>query len=193
MSLEFVLDKYPRRVTLRDGTKCVIRPLTPKDDVRFHKFLNAVPEVERLFIKEPVSRLAVVRQLCRRADPQENFVLLMLHGNQIIGEANLHQRRGGWRRHIGLVTMLTHPDYRGRDVAKILVEDIVDIARYMGLTRLESRLNGERTVAIKALEQIGFTKLLYLPDYVLDMQGRTHDYVLMGMKLRTEEEYAGQG
>ena len=45
----------------------------------------------------------------------------MLHGKKIIGEATLHQRVGGWKRHVGLITVLTHPEYRGRDVAKILV------------------------------------------------------------------------
>jgi hypothetical protein len=32
-----------------------------------------------------------------------------------------------------------------------------------------------------------------LEDYVLDMKAVTHDYVLMGMDLRVDEEYAGVG
>jgi GNAT superfamily N-acetyltransferase len=190
MSLEYALEKYPSTVTLRDGLECVIRPLGKKDDLKLHKFLMAVPEVERLFIKQPVSDRMLAREWCQHADFEANLPLLMLHKNAIIGQATLHQRPGGWRRHIGVVTVLTHPDYRGRDVAKILVEDLVEVARYLGLKKLEARLNGERKVAIKALEQIGFCSLLYLPDYVLDMQSRPHDYVLMGMDLITDEEYA---
>jgi len=48
-------------------------------------------------------------------------------------------------------------------------------------------------VAIRALEQLGFQELLHLPDYVLDMESQPHDYVLMGMDLRTAEEYASPG
>ena len=55
--------------------------------------------------------------------------------------------------------------------------------------RLEARLNGERTVAIRALEWLGFRTLMRLPDYVMDMQSRPHDYVFMGLDLRTEEDY----
>jgi hypothetical protein len=40
-------------------------------------------------------------------------------------------------------------------------------------------------------ELLGFSKLLRLEDYVKDMQAITHDYVLMGLHLKTDEEYAG--
>jgi RimJ/RimL family protein N-acetyltransferase len=117
----------------------------------------------------------------------------MLHGTKVIGEVTLHQRLGGWKRHVGLLTFLTHPDYRGRDVAKALVEEAVQIARHLELKKLEAELNGERTVAIKALEQIGFRELMRLSDYVCDMNGESHDYVFMGMDLLTDEEYAAAG
>ena len=54
-------------------------------------------------------------------------------------------------------------------------------------------MNGERKVAIRALEQIGFEPLMKVEEYVLDMKAVMHDYVLMGMDLRTDEEYAGVG
>ena len=40
---------------------------------------------------------------------------------------------------------------------------------------------------------LGFQVLVTLPDYVKDMQAITHDYVLMGLDLKTDEEYAGVG
>ena len=193
MMLEYALEKFPISMKLRDGTECVVRPLGKRDETRLHKFFLAVPEEERLFIKQPVFDREMFKEWCRHADFERNLPLLMLHGQKIIGEATLHQRFGGWKRHIGLITVLTHPQYRGRDVAKILVAEQVEIARILGLRRLEAELNGERKVAIRALEQIGFQHLMKLEDYVLDMKAITHDYVLMGMDLKTDEEYAGVG
>ncbi len=135
----------------------------------------------------------MIREWCRDADYEQNLPLLMLHGSKIIGEINLHQRLGSWKRHVGIVTVLTHPDYRGRDVAKTLAEEIVLVARHLGLKKLESELNGERKVAIRALELIGFQELSRLSDYVIDMQNRPRDYVILGMDLRVAEEYAGVG
>jgi len=193
MMLEYALEKFPFTVKLRDGTECTVRPLGKRDDARLHKFFLAVPEEERLFIKQPIFDRAMFKDWCRNADFERNLPLLMLHRQKVIGEATLHQRFGGWKRHIGLVTVLTHPEHRGRDVAKILVAEVVEIARILGLRRLEAELNGERKVAIHALEYIGFQHLLRQEDYVLDMKAVTHDFVLMGMDLRTDEEYAGVG
>jgi RimJ/RimL family protein N-acetyltransferase len=193
MSIEYALERFPLKVKLRDGAECIMRPVEKRDEAKLHKFFLAVPEAERLFIKKPIHNRALFREWCRKADFHENLPLLMLRGNEVIGEATLHQRPGGWKRHIGSVTVLTHPAHRGRDVAKKLAEEIVSIARHCGLQRLEAEVNGDRKVAIRALEQLGFRQLLHLPDYVLDMESRAYDYVILGMELRVDEEYAGVG
>jgi GNAT superfamily N-acetyltransferase len=193
MSLEYALEMFPLPVKLKNGTPCTVRPLTKRDEAKLQKFFQVVPEVERLFIKKRPTDRRVVREWCRKADFEKNLVLLMLHGPLVVGEVTLHQRQGGWKRHIGIVTVLTHPEYRDVDVAKILVDEIISVARHLGLRNLEAELNGERKVAIRAMEQLGFHQLFRLPEYVLDMQSRAHDYVVMAMNLRTDEEYAGVG
>lgn len=191
--LEFALEKFPISLKLRDGTPVTIRPLNNRDEARLHKFFLVVPEEERLFIKQPIYERKMFHEWCRRPDFERNLPLLMLHGNKVIGEATLHQRAGGWKRHIGLIGVLTHPGYRGRDVAKILVAEQVQIARVLGVRKLEAELNGERKVAIRALEELGFSELMRLEDYVLDMHAIPHDLVLMGINLKVDEEYAGVG
>jgi hypothetical protein len=44
-------------------------------------------------------------------------------------------------------------------------------------------------VAIKALQQLGFREVCRLPDHLLDMEGNTHDYVILGTEIVTDEEY----
>jgi GNAT superfamily N-acetyltransferase len=193
MLTEQILEKFPLALKLRDGTPVTVRPLGKRDEVKLHKFLLAVPEEERLFIKQPVFKREVVRDWCRHADFDRNLPLLMLHGQKIIGEATLHQRLGGWKRHVGLVTLLTHPEYRGRDASKILVGEIIEIARHSGLRRLEAEVNGERKIALHALSHLGFHTLMNLEDYVLDMKAVTHDYVLLGLDLKTDDEFLGVG
>ena len=188
---ESALDEFPLSLRLRDGTPVVIRPLGRRDETRLRKFLMRVPEEERLFIKQPLSNPAVVRNWCRNPDFERNLPLLMLHGQKVIGEATLHQRIGGWKRHVGLISFLTDPEYRGRDVSKILVSKLIDLAKSCGLRRLEAEVNGERKIALQVLAQLGFGELMHLPDYVLDMTAIPHDYVLMGTNLKVELEYAG--
>jgi GNAT superfamily N-acetyltransferase len=193
MMPDYVLEKFPLTAKLRDGTAVTIRPLGKRDDAKLHKFLLGVPEEERLFIKQPIFDRTVVQQWCKHADFDRNLPLLVLHGQKVIGEATLHQRFGGWKRHVGLLTLLTHPEYRGRDVSKILISELIDIAKHCGLRRLEAEVNGERKIALQVLSQFGFSKLMHLEDYVLDMKAVTHDYVLLGLDLKTDEEYLGVG
>jgi GNAT superfamily N-acetyltransferase len=193
MLLEHSLEKFPATFKLRDGIPVVVRPLARCDGARLHKFLLSVPEEERLFIKQSMADRTTIREWCSHPDFDRNLPLLMLHGKKIIGEATLHQRVGGWKRHIGLITMLTHPDYRGRDVSKILTTELIEIARHCGLRQLEAEVNGERKIALSVLSQLGFKKLLDLPDYVLDMKAVTHNYVLLGIGLKVDDEFAGVG
>jgi GNAT superfamily N-acetyltransferase len=190
---EYALEKFPLNTRLRDGTPVTIRPLGKRDEAKLHRLLLAVPEEERLFIKQPVFERKIVSDWCRHADYERNLPLLLLHGQKVIGEATLHQRFGGWKRHIGLITLLTHPQYRGRDVSKLLLTELIEIARHCGLRRLEAEINGERKIALQVLSQLGFSKLMDINDYVLDMKAVTHDYVLLGLDLKTDEEYLGVG
>ena len=58
MSLEFELQKYPKEIKLKDGSKSRLRPLRKDDEKNFHEFFLAVPEAERMFIKHRVTNAA---------------------------------------------------------------------------------------------------------------------------------------
>ena len=191
--LEAILEEFPIEIELKGSLRCVLRPLEAGDETTFHAFFQAVPEKERMFIKHRVTEPEIVRNWCQNIDLGRNFPLLALDGGKIVGDATLHQQLGGWKRHIGRVSVLVHPEYRGRGLAKALITQILEIARRIGLEKAEAEFIGEQEAAIKMFGLLGFTLLLRLPGYVKDMQTVTHDYVLMGLDLETDEEYAGVG
>jgi len=189
--LDSILEQYPKEIPLKNGFKSVLRPLKPADEGAFQDYLLAVPEQARRFIKHRVTEPAVIREWCQSIDLGRNLPLLALGGNRIIGDATLHQQLGGWKRHIGRVSVLVHPQFRGRGLAKALVVEVIELARSIGLEKLEAEFIGEQETAIKMFGLLGFAPLLRLPDYVRDMKAISHDYVLMGLGLETDEEYAG--
>ena len=191
--LESIVEEFPTEVELRGGLRCVLRPLEASDEKAFHQFFLAVPERERLFIKHRVTEPAVIRGWCQHIDLGHNFPLLALAEDKIIGDATLHQQLGGWKRHVGRVSVLVHPAYRARGLARALISETIEIARRLGLERVEAEFLAEQEAAIHMFGILGFTELMRLPGYVKDMQATTHDYVLMGLDLETDEEYAGMG
>ena len=193
MSLELILEEYPKEIALKGGFKCQMRPLEVTDEIAFHEFFLAVPTQERMFIKHRVTEPEVIHDWCQRIDLGRNLPLLAVLDGQIIGDATLHQQLGGWKRHIGRVSVLVHPQFRGRGLARALVMEVVEIARRLSLEKVEAEFIGEQEAAIKVFALLGFTTLARRPDYVKDMQALPHDYVLMGLDLKTDEEYAGMG
>jgi ribosomal protein S18 acetylase RimI-like enzyme len=193
MSLDLVTEQYPKHIRLKDGFESVLRPLASADEIAFHEFFLAVPTQERMFIKHRVTEPEVIHEWCQKIDLGRNLPLLACHDGRIVGDATLHQQLGGWKRHIGRVSVLVHPRYRGRGLARTLVTETMDIARQLGLEKVEAEFIGEQEAAIKMFGLLGFTTLTRLPDYVKDMEAVTHDYVLMGLNLKTDEEYAGMG
>jgi L-amino acid N-acyltransferase YncA len=192
MLLEMALEEYPKDIQLKDFA-CALRPLEKTDELAFHEFFLAVPNQERMFIKHRVTEPEVIRDWCQNIDLGRNLPLLACRDGQIIGDATLHQHLGGWKRHIGRVSVLIHPKFRGRGLAKAMVTEIIGLARQLGLEKVEAEFIGEQEAAIKIFALLGFTTLARLPDYVKDMQGVTHDYVMMGLDLKTDEEYTGMG
>ena len=193
MSLESALDEYPKELKLRDGLTCQSRPLEPGDHAAFHRFFTSLNTPELLYIKHRVTEPEVVRAWCERLDLGRNLPLLAWHDGVVIGVCTLHQSLGGWKRHIGRVSVHVHPKYRGRGLAQALVGETVDIARACSLEKVEAEFIGTQEGALKVFCLLGFSELVRLPAYVKDMQAVTHDYVLMGLDLITEDEFASAG
>lgn len=193
MSLEVAIDDYPEDLELKDGFKCQLRPLESSDEMAFHEFFLAVPVRERLFIKHRVTEPSLIHEWCQNIDLGRNLPLLAVVDGQIIAVATLHQQMGGWKRHIGRVSVMVHPQFRGRGLAKALVTEIISIARQDGLEKVEAEFIGGQETAMKMFGLIGFLPLCRLSDYVKDQEGVTHDYFLLGLDLKTDEEYAGMG
>ena len=192
MEIEAIIERYPKNKSL-DGKDVVMRPLQPTDVRAFHEFFSAIPETERMFLKHRVTDIKLIRDWCKNIDYGRNLPLLAVVGNKIMGDATLHQQLGGWRRHIGRMSVVVHPEFRGRGLAKLLATELMRVARNLALEQLEAEFMGDQQPARKLFARLGFDELVVLTEYVKDMQAIPHDYVLMGKVIKTDEEFAGEG
>lgn len=192
--MEHILERYPKTVTLKgDILEATLRPLEATDEKSFHEFFCAVPETERLLFKHRVTDPQVIHDWCQHIDYGKILPLVAIVDGKIVADASLHQQLGGWKRHIGRISVVVHPNYRGRGLARALVHELIEIARDVGLEKLEAEFMGEQQAARLVFAEAGFSDLLVIADYVKDMQAISHDYVLMGRHIITDEEYAGTG
>lgn len=193
MSIESVLETYPKSASLKSGLNLTLRPLVSTDYKALTAFFTALPGEDVLFLKERISDPKVIRGWCRKIDHGHRLHLLALADKKPVGLASLSQDLGGWKRHIGRLNVHTLPDYRGKGIGRLLINEIIDVARQSGLMWLEAEFFDKQEAAMKMFGLLGFSNIMRLPDYVKDNHSIMHDYILMGMKLITEEEYAGMG
>src|SRR5258708_5483079 len=118
------MQKNPKENKIKDGSQSRLRPLRKDDEKGFHEFFLAVPEPERMFIKHRVTELQAIRDWCQNIDLGRNLPLLALMDGKVVGDATLHQQLGGWKRHIGRVSVLVLPQYRGRGLARAMISEI---------------------------------------------------------------------
>ena len=171
----------------------LIRPLEAGDEKSLLGFFKNLPEPEVMFFKRRVRDPEVIKQWCENIDLYARLPLLALHEGKVIAVASLLQNNGGWKRHIGRISQSILPKYRQKGIAGKLVQELVDVARMAGLQKVEAEFIDKQEGGQKLFALLGFTHLMRLEDYVQDMQAIQHDYVLMGMDLKTDEEYAGMG
>ncbi len=193
MEIGDLLEDYPKTIRLKDGSEVVLRSMQPDDAECLHKFFCALPDNERILIKHRVTDLGVIRGWCENINYDRNLPLLAMVGGQVVADGRLHCEIGGWKRHIGRVSVAVHPEYRSQGLARILISELISIAQHSGLEKLEAELLADQKGARYIFGALGFTELLFLEKYVKDMQAIDHDYILMGMEITTPEDLTHAG
>ena len=193
MSFELALKEIDKSFTSDDGVDLQIRIIENTDEKGLLGFFKDLPAPELMFFKHRVTDADVISGWCDNITLDVNLPLLALDEGKVIAVATLHQNKGGWKRHIGRISCSVLPKYRQKGIAGKLVQELVDVARMSGLQKVEAEFIDKQEGGQKMFALLGFTHLVKLEDYVQDMQAINHDYVLMGMDLMTDEEYAGMG
>ena len=193
MSFELALKEIATEFTTDDGVEVQIRTIQSSDEKALLSFFKNLPQPELMFFKHRVTDANVIKGWCENIVLDVNLPLMALDEGKIVAVATLHQNKGGWKRHIGRISCSVLPKHRQKGIAGQLVQELVDVARMGGLQKVEAEFIDQQQGGQKMFALLGFTHLVELEDYVQDMQAINHNYVLMGMDLKGDEEYAGMG
>ena len=182
------IDTYRRVVTLKDGARILLRPLTADDgDGLIKLYASASPDDVRT-LRDDVRDPDVVRAWIDNLDYEQVLPLLALINGTIVGNATLHRRRGPYR-HIAEVRIFLARNVRGRGLGSEIINTITDLARREGLHWLQAEVFASEPKTIRAFEKLGFERQCSLEDYFMLPDGRTEDVVILMMRLfrRTDE------
>jgi ribosomal protein S18 acetylase RimI-like enzyme len=177
---------YPKKVTLPTGTVVTIRPMVKEDEGKLFAFFGRVPVEDRLFLRDDVSKRDVIDAWARELDYEKVFPLVAEVGENIVGDATLHRRKGGWTSHVGKVRLVIDKDYRGKGLGTRLVEELIEIAKKAGLELLVAEVMEGQKTALAAFKQLGFEKEAVFYNHVKDQAGKERNLVVMIKNLLIE-------
>ncbi|MEW6338107.1 MAG: GNAT family N-acetyltransferase [Acidobacteriota bacterium] len=172
-------ERFPEELTLRDGSHVTIRPMTGTDGAALLSFFRALPEEDRQYLRDDVTRQETVDRFVASVGDDRVFTLLAVHGDTIVGNGTLYRSHHGWTVHVGEVRVSVARSQQrnglGSAIARLLVRHAVNA----GLDKLVAEVVDNQIGAKRAFSKLGFLPEAVLRGHVKDIHGVKRDLVVM--------------
>lgn len=173
------MEQFLKTIKLRDDTSICIRPLEKKDGPALLSFFKALPEDDRLFLKEDVTKEEVINRWIDELDFNRVIPLVAEKDSAILGDATLHMSRKGWQKHMAEIRCVVSREYQQKGLGTALMRELVAHAVERRVLKLSATMMDIQESAQRAFEKIGFKKEAELRDFVMDINGNYHNLVIM--------------
>lgn len=174
-----LMDEYPKKVTLKDGTSVVIRLLVPDDFDHLLSFFEALPEEDRVFLRHDVRNPEVVRKWTEEHDLARVIPLVALDGDELVGSGSLHFMPHECMQHVGHIRLVTARSRRNKGLGALIARELVALAEERDLEKLQAHVIKDNLGAVKMLEALGFTTEAVLKGMIKDRSWKTRDLAIM--------------
>ncbi len=173
------MSPYQKKGVLKDGTQVILRPMVKEDRDKMLEFFQGLEEKDTLFLRSDVRDPAVIDHWVNNINYQKVFPLLAEADGRIVGDATLHMRKVGWKRHLGNIRLVVAKDFQDKGLGTLLINEIVELAVEFGLEKLIAEVHFQAAKALAAFKHAGFSVKAVFEDLVKDPQGRSSDLVVM--------------
>ena len=173
------LNTYQKEVSLKDGTKILLRPMVPTDKEALYEFFKAVSEEEARYLRDDVKSRLLIESWAKNLDYSKTLPILALKGDLIIADATINRRQFGWKWHLGTVRIFVHNDYRNLGLGEIMVDELVRIAYKLGIEKLVLEIPDTNTAVINTFTKAGFYHAAMIPNMVKDRQNMPVDLAVL--------------
>nr|WP_229196053.1 GNAT family N-acetyltransferase [Bradyrhizobium acaciae] len=182
---------YPRRVNFESGD-IEFRLMGPADEAATLKFARALAVHDMLFLPRNISEPKVLSAWIKDIERGSIVSLLAVKDGAVVGCGTIARDPLSWSAHVGEIRTVISSHVRGTGVGRALSNEAFDIALSMGLERLTVQMTSDQSRAIAIFEGLGFRTEALLRNHVKDLQGKTHDIVVLGLDV-SEVQRSEQG
>lgn len=169
---------YPRRIDV-GGSPVDVGHMSGADRDALVAFAATLPPHDLLFLQRDISHPKVVEAWMRAIDEGRLTSLVARDGGTMIGCTAIVTDALSWSRHVGELRVLVSPDWRGKGLGRVLVQECFAQALALGLKKLVAQMTTDQRAAIAVFEELGFRAEALLARHVADRDGKLHDLVLL--------------
>lgn len=173
------MSTYPKKVLLKNQDAVTIRPVEKRDASLLLEFFRGLPEEDRLFLKDDVTKEEIIQRWMEEIDYSKVFPLIAIIQDKIIGDATLHFSRTGWSKHLAELRCVVARQYQKMGLGTLLMRELVSYAQQKGVEKIVAQMMDIQIGAQKAFEKIGFKKEAELRGFVMDLLGKKHNLIIM--------------
>ncbi len=174
-------------VTLKDGARVLLRPITPEDKQALLDLFLPVPMDERRYMRHNINDPNVVGQWAENPDYDRVFPLVAVVGDRVVGDATLQFGQGPYR-HRAETRIFLAKDFRRRGLGGKMIQALIEIAKRRSIYLLEVQSIRDLVYDIKAFQKAGFETKCVFEDYFILPDGELRDVVHLTLRLRTTED-----
>ena len=177
MTIEEVLSGFPKKITLKNGKRALIKPLERSDyEGLLNFFLRDVKEEDVVFLKDNVKDPSTIRAWCENINYERVFPIVAVVDNTIVGNASLHMRDFGWARYLGKIRVTVSVNFRKMGLGKAMVKTLEEVATGLLLERLWAEVvEGAQAAGAKLFLDLGYQKAGTLKSIVKAPDGALYD------------------
>jgi RimJ/RimL family protein N-acetyltransferase len=171
---------YPRHVKTETGD-IEFRLMSRADETAVLAFAQKLPTHDLLFLPRNISQPKVLSAWVNEIERGAIISLLAIKDGNVVGCGTLVRDPHSWSPHVGEIRMVVSKDVRGQGVGRALSQETFALALGAeGLEKLVVQMTVDQQAAIALFESLGFKAEALLRDQVRDIDGQTHDIVVLG-------------
>ena len=170
---------YPRHVKT-DAGDIEFRLMSRADEAAVLDFAQQLPTHDLLFLPRNISQPKVLSAWINEIERGDITSLLAIRNGTVVGCGTLVRDPHSWSPHVGEIRMVVSLDVRGQGVGRALSQETFAIALGAGLEQFSVQMTVDQQAAIALFESLGFKAEALLRDHVRDVEGKTHDIVVLG-------------
>ena len=163
------MDRYPKRITLRDKTVVIIRPPDIEDRERLFQFFSSIPKSDLLIYKDDVSKLETIESWFTSDNYRKIFQLVTLKGDEIIAKGTLHSEGLYWQK-AAEIKLIVSPDHRGNGIGSNMFDILLFEVFEHRLQKVIVRFTSDNKSFIRIIDHYGFKPETVLRYYLVDKE-----------------------